>query len=674
MLKSNPDGRSRVVIESVRPEVDAGQFPVKRVVGERVVVEADIFTDGHDEVAAVLCYRSLDSDAPTNPGERTPWQETPMQMLVNDRWRGEFTVDREGTAVYTIKAWIDRFFTWHHDLKKRALAHQVTAVDLAIGAELIEDAASQASGSDRKDLEKWALRLRTEEALLHAEEICEAEDLEDLMQRNARRDFVTTYQRELRVTVDRKRAGFSAWYEMFPRSAADRPHQHGTLKDVLARLPYVAEMGFDVLYLPPIHPIGRAFRKGKNNATKSFPDDVGSPWGIGAEEGGHKAIHPQLGTMQVFRDLVGTAREMGIEVALDVAFQCAPDHPYVKEHPQWFRKRPDGTIQYAENPPKKYQDIYPFDFETEDWQALWAELKSIFDFWIERDVKIFRVDNPHTKPFAFWEWCIGEIKREHPDVLFLSEAFTRPKIMYRLAKLGFTQSYTYFAWRNTKAELTEYLTELTQTPVREFFRPNFWPNTPDILTEYLQVGGRPAFMARLVLAATLCSNYGIYGPPFEHSWTAPREEGSEEYLYSEKYQIHYHNLDRPDSLRKYMARVNQIRTEYAVLHTNHNLRFHRVDNEELICYSKVSDDKTQIILVVVNLDPNYTQSGFVDLPLDELELGAVHPYEVQDLLTDERYLWHGRRNYVELAPHLVPAHIFLLRRRVRTEREFETYL
>jgi starch synthase (maltosyl-transferring) len=493
------------------------------------------------------------------------------------------------------------------------------------------------------------------------------------MRRCSPRDFVTTYKRKLPVVVERERARFSTWYELFPRSAAEKPGQHGTLQDVEARLPYVAKMGFDVLYLPPIHPIGRAFRKGKNNTQEASPEDVGSPWGIGAEDGGHKAIHPDLGTLDDFRRLVASARKMGIEIALDVAFQCSPDHPYVKEHPEWFRKRPDGTIQYAENPPKKYQDIYPFDFETEDWRGLWQELKSIFDYWIAQDIKIFRVDNPHTKPFPFWEWCIGEIRKQHPDVLFLSEAFTRPKIMYRLAKLGFTQSYTYFSWRNTKLELTEYLTELTRTRVREFFRPNFWPNTPDILTEYLQVGGRAAFMSRLVLAATLCSNYGIYGPPFEHGWSAPLRPGSEEYLHSEKYQVHHHDLDRPDSLAGFVARVNQLRREHPVLQSNHNLQFHPVDNEELICYSKHAEDLSEILLMVVNLDPYHKQSGFVELPLSELKLDADHPFQVHDLLSDSRFLWHGSRNYVELVPNITPTHLFRIRRHVRTERDFDYY-
>jgi starch synthase (maltosyl-transferring) len=426
-------------------------------------------------------------------------------------------------------------------------------------------------------------------------------------------------------------------------------------------------MGFDVLYLPPIHPVGHTHRKGKNGSPTAGPRDPGSPWAIGSEEGGHKAVHPQLGTLEDFHRFVDKAREHSMEVALDISFQCSPDHPYVREHPSWFRRRPDDTVQYAENPPKKYEDIYPFDFETEDWRELWEELKSIVLFWIAQGIRIFRVDNPHTKPFVFWEWLIDEIKRDHPDVILLSEAFTRPKIMYRLAKLGFSQSYTYFAWRNTKWEFSQYFTELTQTEVREYFRPNLWPNTPDILTEYLQSGGRPAFMTRLVLAATLGASYGIYGPAFELCENRPREPGSEEYLNSEKYEIKQWELDRPDSLKDLIARVNQIRRENPALQSDWSLVFHQVDNEQIICYSKRSEDLENVILVVVNLDPRYMQSGWVELALDELGLDGDESYQVHDLLTGARHRWQGRRNYVELNPHVVPAHVFRLEREVGSD-------
>jgi starch synthase (maltosyl-transferring) len=461
---------------------------------------------------------------------------------------------------------------------------------------------------------------------------------------------------------------------MFPRSCISQAGTHATFKDCEARLPYITAMGFNVLYFPPIHPIGRTHRKGRNNAACAGPDDPGSPWGIGSEEGGHKAVHPELGTLEDFRRLVVKAREVGIEIALDVAFQCSPDHPYVKEHPEWFRLRPDGTVQYAENPPKKYEDIYPFDFETPRWQELWEELKSVVLFWSEQGIRIFRVDNPHTKPFSFWEWLIAEVKKVYPDVIFLSEAFTRPKIMYSLAKLGFSQSYTYFAWRNTKWEVTQYFTELTQTEVLEYFRPHLWPNTPDILTEYLQSGGRPAFMARLVLAATLGASYGIYGPAFELCENRPRSPGSEEYLDSEKYEIKNWDIERPDGLKAFIALVNRIRRENPALQRDWSLRFHHVDNDQLICYSKQTEDLTNIILVVVNLNPYYTHSGWVDLDLDSLKLEQERPYQVHDLLTGARYLWHGPRNYVELNPSVVPAHIFRFQRRIRTERDFDYYM
>jgi starch synthase (maltosyl-transferring) len=460
---------------------------------------------------------------------------------------------------------------------------------------------------------------------------------------------------------------------MFPRSAAPEA-RHGTLADVEERLPYVASMGFDVLYLPPIHPIGRAFRKGPNNSIAAGPDDVGSPWAIGSEAGGHKSIEPQLGTIDDFRRLVAAAERHGVELALDVALQCSPDHPYVRQHPEWFRSRPDGTIQYAENPPKKYQDIYPFDFESTAWRALWEELKSIFLYWIDEGVRIFRVDNPHTKPFVFWDWLIAEVRRDYPETIFLAEAFTRPKIMYRLAKGGFTQSYTYFAWRDTKWELEQYLSELTRTGVREYFRPNLWPNTPDILPESLQVGGRAAFMGRLVLAATLAGNYGIYGPVFEHGWSAPREPGSEEYLHSEKYQVHQHDLERPDSLRHFIARVNRVRRESPALAHGGGLEFHPTDNEQLVCYSRIDAEREDVLLVVVNLDYYHRQSGWIELPPALYELGSGRPYQMHDLLSDARYLWHGHRNYVELDPESSPAHVFRLRRRARTERDFEYFL
>jgi starch synthase (maltosyl-transferring) len=645
------EGRKRVIIEAVKPEIDCGRFPIKRVIGEKVTVEADIFADGYDVLSALLLYRKE-----SEPG----WVETPMEFLVNDRWQGSFEVTEFGGYLYTIMAWVGRFKSWRADLEKRVKAGQKgISANLLAGAQLMEKASQRASKSDGQIIRKWADALRSTKVRNDDKiELIMSDEVAHLMEQYSDRQFAVTYHRELKVLVDREKARFSTWYEMFPRSCANEPGRHGTFKDCEARLSYIAEMGFDVLYFPPIHPIGHTNRKGKNNVITASPDDPGTPWAIGAEEGGHKAIHPQLGTLNDFHRLVAKAGELGIEIALDIAFQCSPDHPYVKEYPDWFLWRPDGTVQYAENPPKKYQDIYSLNFEIEHWRELWEEFKSIILFWIEQGVRIFRVDNPHTKPFCFWEWLLTDIKKAYPDVIFLSEAFTRPKVMYQLAKLGFTQSYTYFAWRNTKWELTQYLTELTQTDVREYFRPNFWPNTPDILTEYLQSGGRPAFMARLVLAATLSPSYGIYGPAFELGVNIPREQGSEEYLNSEKYELKNWDINRADSLKDFIAQVNHIRRENPALQANSNLMFHRLDNEELICYSKHTEDLSNIILVVVNLHHRYTHSGWVELPLETLGLDSQNSYQVHDLLNDARYIWQGSRNYVELNPNICPAHIF----------------
>ena len=599
-----------------------------------------------------------------------------MKLLGNDRWRGQFAVEEMGRYRYTIEAWVDRFKTWHQGLIKKIEAAQEVDSDLLAGAKLVEEASEHASGADAKRLREYARALDTAGRGKAPENISRLvdEELPRLMEQYPDRRFSTYYDKELAVVVDREKARFSAWYEIFPRSFASKPTAHGTFKDLERTLPYIASIGFDVLYLPPIHPIGQSYRKGKNNAIMAAPDDPGSPWAIGSDEGGHKSVHPQLGTLEDFKRLITKAREQGLEIALDIAFQCTPDHPDVKQHPEWFRKRPDGTIQYAENPPKKYQDIYPLDFETERWRELWDELRDVVLFWIKQGVRIFRVDNPHTKPFSFWEWLIGEVKKDYPDAIFLSEAFTRPKVMYRLAKLGFTQSYTYFAWRNTKAELTDYFTELTQTEVREFFHPNLWPNTPDILTEYLQFGGRPAFMTRLVLAATLGANYGIYGPAFELCENQPREAGSEEYLNAEKYEIKRWDIERSNSLKDLIARVNRIRKENPALQSDLGLRFHQVDNDHLICYSKQTEDLANIILSVVNLDPHHTQSGWVNLSLEALGLDPTEPYQVHDLLTNARYLWHGAQNYVELNPQVIPAHIFRVRHRIRKEQDFDYFM
>ena len=662
------DGRVRAVIDALAPSVDGGRFPAKRIAGEPVCVEAFCFTDGHDQLRVVLAWRAASAAQP---------YEVDMQPRGNDVWTAEFTPPAPGRYRCTVTAWVDYFESWRKELERREELGDIR-VALQVGSALISATAARAGGPDARVLEDWAALLlesaRPESTVDAASLKSLALDPERarLMRRHSDRSLADSAA--LEIVADRKRAQFSSWYELFPRSASREPARHGNFKDVEARLPYVAQMGFDVVYFPPIQPIGRVNRKGRNNALKAKPGDVGSPWAIGSAEGGHKEILPELGTLEDFRRLAAKARELGMEIALDLAFQCAPDHPYVRAHPQWFKHRPDGSVQYAENPPKKYQDIYPFDFETEDWRALWAELKSIVDFWIEQGIRIFRVDNPHTKPFPFWEWLIGEIGRSHPDVLFLAEAFTRPKVMHRLAKIGFTQSYTYFTWRNTKRELTEYFTELAGGAARQYFRPNVWPNTPDILHETLQSGLRAAFAARLVLAATLSANYGIYGPTFELMESAPREPGSEEYLDSEKYQVRYWALDRPDSLRSLIARINRIRRDNVALQSDTSLRFCAIDNEELIGYVKSDASADNVIIVAVNLDPHHVQSGWIELDLRALGLDDSTPYQVHDLLSDQRYQWRGRRNYVMLDPQRMPAHVLKLRRYLRTEHDFDYFL
>jgi starch synthase (maltosyl-transferring) len=595
----------RIIIERVTPDVDEGRFPAKRTVGEAVVVEADVFADGHDLIAAALLWRRCGA---------SDWSETPMTSLGNDRWRAAFACAEFADYEYTVEGWIDRVETLRASIAKKEAAGQDALVDR-------EELAIASTGADRQQASRFG--------------------------------------RVLRVAVDRERARFGAWYEMFPRSAGTDPSRSATFDEAAARLPDIAAMGFDVLYLPPIHPIGRSFRKGRNNALAAGAGDPGSPWAIGASEGGHTAVEPGLGTLDDFDRFVAAAARHNLEIALDIAFQASPDHPYVREHPDWFRHRPDGTIKYAENPPKKYQDIYPFDFESADWQALWQELKAIIDFWIAHGVRIFRVDNPHTKPLPFWRWVLDAIRREHPDVIFLSEAFTRPAIMRYLAKIGFSQSYTYFTWRNTRQEIEAYFTELTQTPVREYLRPNLFANTPDILHEYLQSGGRAAFVARLVLAATLGASYGLYSG-FELCENLPLRTGSEEYLDSEKYQIKVRDFSAADSLAGLIACLNRVRRAHAALQFDHGLRFHETDNPQIVCYSKRAPDGADPVLVVVNLDPFNMQHGHVRLPLAEWRVASDAWCEAHDLLSGETYRWQGEWNYVRLDPPARVAHVIAL--------------
>ncbi len=657
------DGRVRVVIDRILPAVDGGRFAAKCIAGEPTRLSASCFTDGHDQLRVVLHWHA---------GIET--HDVEMKLEGNDEWHAWVTFPVPGTYRFSVTAWVDSWRSWRHDLQRR-----VDEADLRIaaqvGAALVDEAALRATGDDREALSAWAARLRSEArdadaALLKGIALDEA--LHALVERHPDRRYAATFP-ERPLFADRARARFSSWYELFPRSASPHPGRHGTFADVEARLPGIAEMGFDVLYFPPIHPIGRIKRKGRNNTLTPDDDDVGSPWAIGAAEGGHTSILPALGTAEDFRRLVEAARGHGIEVALDIAFQCAPDHPWVTEHPQWFRWRPDGTVQYAENPPKKYQDIYPFNFETDDWRALWDALKGVFDHWIGEGVQVFRVDNPHTKSFAFWEWCIGAIKSEHPQVLFLSEAFTRPKVMHRLAKLGFSQSYTYFTWRHDKRALTAYFEELAHGPGSDYFRPNVWPNTPDILNEQLHGGGRGIFAQRLLLAATLSSSYGIYGPAYELMENRPLRPGSEEYLDSEKYQLRHWPLERPDSLRWFIALVNRIRREHPALHDNRSLRFMPVDNDQLLAYAKRSTDGRDVLLMVVNLDPQATQSGWVDLELDWFGIAPETDYTMLDVLSGQRFTWRNGRNYVRIDPSHVPGHVLQVCPPTRSERDFDGF-
>jgi starch synthase (maltosyl-transferring) len=659
------DGRQRVVVLALRPEVDGGRYPVKRTLGEVLEIEADLLADGHDVVRAALLYRheSQSDDA---------WLETPLEPRGNDAWHARIEMSRLGRYYYSALGWVDAFATWRHGFDRKVAAGASVDLELLEGAQLIEAAAARGHGEQRAQLVEIARLVRGTTPTAERIAVATTPALAAAMAALPDRSFASRYRHELEVTVERPLAGCSAWYEMFPRSTG-APGRHGTFRDAEQRLDYVAELGFDIIYLPPIHPIGTAFRKGPDNAPIAGPGDPGSPWAIGSKEGGHTSVHPELGTLADFDHFVAAARERGLEVALDIALQASPDHPWVTEHPSWFRARPDGTIQYAENPPKKYQDVYPFDFESVDWRALWDALRDIFLFWAERGVACFRVDNPHTKPIGFWEWCIRSVQQRYPGAIFLAEAFTRPKLTYALAKSGFSQSYTYFTWRTTKPDLTRYLEELTQTGVVEFFRPNFWPTTPDIFPEYLVHGGRAAFEARLVLAATLSSSYGIYGPSYELMESEPRA-GAEELARNEKYQLRTWDLDRPDSLRHVIARVNRIRKANPALRSNRSLRFHATDNDLVICYSKHGADHANAILTVVNLDPHHTHVAWLDLDLEAFGLSADESFQAHDLLGGTHYLWRGARNYVELSPETMPAHVFEIRRFVRTENQFEYFL
>jgi starch synthase (maltosyl-transferring) len=641
-----------VVIENLQPLIDGGRYPIKRIVGEDLVVEADIFRDGHDVVAAILKWRVL--------GKRA-WRETPMNFVDNDRWRGICTLYDEDIHEYTVEAWTDAFRSWQAEFAKKFEAGISDLRSEALeGAALVEAAARSARDrADRKRLLEFSQQISTS-ANSEIRAIAQSGELAVLMATYPDRAAATQYDPPLRVVVDRPVALIAAWYEFFPRSAEGRGDRGSTFRDCLPRVDDARAMGFDVIYFPPVHPIGHTNRKGRNNSTTYEPGEPGVPWAIGSEAGGHKAVEPSLGTLEDFVWLEKEVRKRGMEIALDFAINCSPDHPYVKEHPDWFYKRPDGTIKYAENPPKKYEDIYPLNFHCENWRELWAELKSVVLFWADRGVRIFRVDNPHTKPVAFWEYLINGVREKYPDTIFLSEAFTRPKMMKALAKAGFNQSYTYFTWRNSKRELIEYFTELTQTEMNEYFRPNLWTNTPDILPFVLQEGGRPAFMIRVALAATLSPLYGIYSG-YELCENEPLPD-REEYLDSEKYQFKERDWNAPGNIKDWIAQLNKIRKENRALQFYTNLQFHDADNDAILFYSKMTAARDNIILIVVNLDPHRKQNSFVDVPIESFGQMESDVYQVQDLLSGATYTWRGRRNYVELDPDIQPAHIFLVRR------------
>lgn len=643
--------QNRVIIENVHPELNGGQFYIKRVAGQRVEVRADIFGDGHDAIRASLLYKKQ---------EETTWQEVFMTALPNDLWIGSFDVKNLGFYEYKIEGWVDQILNWYKGFKKKYEAGQDMKVELLMGGNFLEEAAAYHEGFVGTTLKDYAAIFKKEGNYTVAVRTVLSPAFAHVVEHYPLKRFVTTYDNNLRVRVGRKKELFSAWYELFPRSTATEYGVHGTFKTAQNILPRIAEFGFDVVYFPPIHPIGKVNRKGKNNAVTAKTGEPGSCWAIGSDEGGHKAIHPELGTLEDFKAFIAAANELGIEVAMDIAFQAAPDHPWIKEHPEWFVWRPDGTIAYAENPPKKYQDIVPINFESEDWENLWEELKSVFLYWLEQGVKIFRVDNPHTKAFRFWEWCTQEIQKVHPDAIFLSEAFTRPKVMAQLAKAGYTQSYTYFTWRNTKAEMEKYITELTKTESKEYFRPNFWPNTPDILAYELMHANSNQFVKRFILAATLSSNYGMYGPAYEFMDSVPMDNGKEEYYNSEKYEIKVHDWELRNRMTDIITRVNRIRKENSALHDTYNIHLTQTDNDQLMSYIKISSDRKNIIWCIVNFDAKNTQRGHVEFPRELLDIKGEALVQLEELLLEKTYTWGINWNYVELNPSHYPAHIFRL--------------
>ena len=640
--------QTRIIIESVKPQLDGGSFFIKRIVNQLVNVSAHVFSDGHDVVECCVKFKQE---------KDKKWSEVRMIPTENDEWQAEFMVEKQGFYSYFIEGWVDYALNWQHGTERKIKDNQHVKSELLEGAEYCQAILKEVTKEEKAYLNSAIKAFQDAKLYDSAIEIALSDELHQIFKKYPTRTLANSTA-ELKVYVDRKKALFSTWYEFFPRSTSETPGKHGTFKDCERLLPRVVEMGFDTLYFPPIHPIGEVNRKGKNNATTAEKGDVGSPWGIGSKYGGHKSTHPELGTIDDFKALVKKAQSMGIEIAMDYALQAAPDHPYVKDFPQWFKWRPDGTVQYAENPPKKYQDIQPIYFESGDWKNLWKELLDVALFWIEEcGIKVYRVDNPHTKPFYFWGWLIGEIKKKHPDVLFLSEAFTRPKIMNELAKQGFSQSYTYFTWRNTKAELIEYVTELTQTEQKEFFRPNFWPNTPDILPFALQTGNESVYLQKYFLAATLSSSVGVYGPAYEFLIHQPISKGKEEYLNSEKYEVYHWDWEAKNKLTMLITRINHIRKQQESLQQTNNIVFCKTDNEQLMAYYKFNDAKTDHTLMVCSLNAQNPLQAVVRLPL---EIGN-QPVKVTDLITGNSYFWDREWNFVELHPAL-PFHLFKIER------------
>ena len=648
-MSTLPKTLQTIVIEHVEPELDGGRYPVKRIVGEPFEVTADIFKEGHDIITGILRYK-IQGD--------TQWQETSMHHVDNDRWAGSFLLSENIRYLYTVGAYIKSFETWREELTKKHGVIPDLSSELLEGQAHLKNALNRAKGPEKPLLKEWLAKWDTAESQEARIVIALDADLATLVAQHEQRAAWSTYPQELAVVVDRERARYGAWYEIFPRSEGTMEGQGGTFKDCEMRVPTIRDMGFDVLYLTPIHPIGETNRKGRNNSLTAQPGEPGSPWAIGSRHGGHDAVEPALGTLEDFDRLSKVVHQHGMEIALDFAINATPDHPYVTQHPEWFKRRPDGTIKYAENPPKKYEDIYGFDFYSEAWPEIWQEMKRVFLFWVQHGVKIFRVDNPHTKPVIFWEWVIGEIQHEHPDVIFLAEAFTKPKMMRVLAKAGFTQSYTYFTWRNTKEEMTEYLTELTKSEMKEYFRPNFFPNTPDILPPILQQAGRPAFKFRFFLAATLSTTYGIYN---SYELCENRAiPGTEEYQDSEKYEIRHWDWDRPGNIRDYIIRINQIRRENPALQSFTNLQFHESNNEHILFYSKTTLDQHDILLCAVNMDPYHVQEARLILPLEEFGIASTTPYQLHELIQNFRHDVVGQEYILRLDPNMEPAAIFRL--------------